>query len=400
VILFDRVLKTLSLLTMILAVGRFLGPSDLAVYSLFMSLFGFFSMIVYFNTDSVLLRTFKLSTDVESASLLKDIFSFKLIVGIFSMLLFSISAFVLLKGYIFINVILSITILLNTVDVVETYFQSAHRFEELFWVRFAVFIVGMVMKIVFIVKVPALEVLLIIYLIEHLTIFLFYYYKAALKLTLSMQNIPLIMKVYRNSFYIFLSGVLLLIASKLDLYVFTFSGLDMIEIGFYAAAMTVISGFNFLASVLSGIEIVRLSGQNENDLHEGLCKFYRKIHLISLSLALVFYFFGGWLLLLLFGPDFQPTVKFVKNLSFLIPFFWLQFSQIVWISLKNLSHYAFYQTLMFVVLLLISEIVLSKSLGMNGVVLALYVSYAITFILTPFIYKKRIGLMQLGVNMK
>ena len=61
---------------MILAAGRFLGPSDLAVYGLFMSLFSFFSMIVYFNTDSFLLRTFKLSTDVESASLYNDIFSF------------------------------------------------------------------------------------------------------------------------------------------------------------------------------------------------------------------------------------------------------------------------------------------------------------------------------------
>lgn len=382
---------------MILAAGRFLGPSDLAIYSLFMSLFNFFSMIVYFNTDSFLLRTFKLSTDGESTSLYNDIFSFKLIVGIFSMLLFSISAFVLLKGYIFINVILSITILLNTVDVVETYFQSAHRFKELFWVRFVVFTVGMVMKIVFIIRVSVLEVLLIIYLIEHLSIFLFYYYKAALKWTLNIQNLPIIMKVYRNSFYIFLSGILLLVTSKLDLYVFIFRGFDMIEIGFYTAAMTVVSGFNFLASVLSGIEIVRLSGQNENDSHEGMCKFYRKIHVISFCLAFAFYFFGGWLLSLLFGEGFQPTIKIVKNLSFLIPFFWLQFSQIVWISLNNLSRYAFFQTVLFVVLLLISEIVFSKSMGMNGVILSLYVTYTITFILTPIIYNKRVGLMQLGI---
>ena len=217
---------------------------------------------------------------------------------------------------------------------------------------------------------------------------LFYFLKKEFNLTLSRGSFS--KSYFRNSFFYgfkgHISNILAFINYRIDLFIIAYF-LNDVAVGLYSVAVTIVERIWIVSQSVSTVLFARVSNLN-TDIERA--KFTaivaRNVLFISFLGGVLLYFFGGWLIHLLFGKEFTDSIA---------PFIWLIPGVVLLSFARILSNFfsgigkpeintyvASFTTILNIGL----NIYLVPKLGVVGAAIATSITYTLNMIIKTTIY--------------
>ena len=378
----ERVLRMVVSLFVGIYVARYLGPERFGLLSYTLSFVWLFSSLASFGLDDILVRELVQSPEKRN-NLLGTVFWLKVcgtvVMGTAITLVLQLKAEEQ-QTYWMITLI-TFGFLFQTTNVVDFYFQSqvqskfavrAQAFQllitsifkiylvwnqaELIWFAFALLLDQAVVAVLF--------MLVYHWKIEWFPFFSFRWTQAK--------------KLMKDAWPLIFAGMVVSIYMKID-QVMLKEMLDAKAVGVYAAAVKLCEAWYFVptAVMVSLFPAVIKARKNSELLYdERVQKLYDLMVWSSVAVALPTTLLADWIILILYGADFQEAVDVMRIYIWAGVFVSLGVASSKWLVAENLQSYSFYLTALGAVLNIVCNFWFIPLYGIKGAALATIISYS------------------------
>jgi len=378
----ERVLRMVVSLFVGIYVARYLGPERFGLLSYTLSFVWLFSSLASFGLDDILVRELVQSPEKRN-NLLGTVFWLK----VCGTLVMGTAIALVLKFKVedqqtyWMIALITFGFLFQTTNVVDFYFQSqvqskfavrAQAFQllitsifkiylvwnqaELIWFAFALLLDQAVVAVLF--------MLVYHWKIEWFPFFSFRWTQAK--------------KLMKDAWPLIFAGMVVSIYMKID-QVMLKEMLDAKAVGVYAAAVKLCEAWYFVptAVMVSLFPAVIKARKNSELLYdERVQKLYDLMVWSSVAVALPTTLLADWIILILYGADFQEAVDVMRIYIWAGVFVSLGVASSKWLVAENLQSYSFYLTALGAVLNIVCNFWFIPLYGIKGAALATIISYS------------------------
>lgn len=287
-------------------VARYLGPEDFGIYSVAISLCTFGIVFSRMGMDSILVREYVSSADdpreVAAAAIILSFLASTLFILIASSLLYIYSDTYLLF------LVPLVAVLFNFLYLSEFYFQSQARAKVSSRLKLLMLVFFSVVKIVAIHEGVSLKTFLIIYSVEFFLtgfILFIFHFREIGSLRFRFVNADVFKTILSGALPLMLSAIAIVIYTKVDQFMIAhYLGAE--QVGLYSASLKIFESWNILpySFLVSILPVLMRYKDDEVRISKGFIYLYRLMFYGSLFVALLSYFYGDYLMLWTFGPEF------------------------------------------------------------------------------------------------
>lgn len=379
----EKIFRTLVAFFVGILIARYLGPDNYGLLNYAISFAGLFTSFANLGMDGIVVRELVKTPDRRN-EILGTVFRLRLLGSIATITLVTITAFLIKEpdfNLLLIVIIASATIF-QSMGVVEQFYQS--RVEAKFNViaQSTSFFIAAILKVLLVLYNQPLLYFAIVQTLESVFLATGYYYvykKNKFALSDWKFNRSVAVNLLRDSWPLLLSGVVIAIYMKID-QVMIKNFMETKDVGFYAAAVKLCEAWYFVPLAVSTSvfpAIVNAKQSSEKLYLSRLQKLYDFLAAISIAIAIPVTFLSGFIINILFGPEYDPasSVLTIYIWAGVATFLGVASSQ--YLITENLTKLSFYRTLIGMIINVILNLYLIPVYGINGAAIATLVSYSV-----------------------
>ena len=390
----ERILRMIVSLFVGIYVARYLGPERFGLLSYSLSFVFLFSSLASFGLDDILVREL-VQRPEQRNNLLGTVFWLKVCGTI--VMGFTIAMVLHFKSEdeqtYWMIALITFGFLFQATNVVDFYFQSQVQSKfavraqaiqllissifkiylvfnqaELIWFAFALMLGQAVVALLFL--------LVYRWQIEWFPFFSFRWKQAK--------------KLMRDAWPLIFAGMVVSVYMKID-QVMLKEMLNTKAVGVYAAAVKLCEAWYFVpTAVMASLypAIIEARKKNESLYEERIQKLYDLIIWGSVVVALPTTLLADWVILTLYGPDYQEAADVLRIYIWASVFVSLGIASSKWLVAENLQRYSLYRTALGAVLNISCNFWLIPIYGIKGAVYATLISYFIVAYVSLGFFKK------------
>jgi O-antigen/teichoic acid export membrane protein len=358
--------------------GTYIYYSSIIAILISMSKFGF---------DSV--TSIELSSQ-NHKTVLSSIFFTRLFVSLVIILFLSIYSFWLPKIDRIIFLTLSSLILFKTVDVFRGRYEFELKNKNLVLIFYIGFLPSAMIKIYYAAINPSFLLLVISLTIESFIVFFILVIVNKKFISYNYFSYDLIKKIILRIWPLSLSSIIVILNAKIDqLMVNNFldkTELAEFSIGIKLTEYTIIA-ITALSPIIIG-NIIKYKSKNPKSYKILYNRLYKLFFIIGLLIALIIYFFGGDVILLVFGESYVNSLQINSIYCFLICFSFLGIINSIYTRTEFLEKTIILRQFMMIFSNLVLNIILIPSYGIVGAAYATLISMFLNTIIFNQIHPK------------
>ena len=390
----ERVLRMVVSLFVGIYVARYLGPEGFGLLSYTLSFVWLFSSLASFGLDDILVRELVQSPEKRN-NLLGTVFWLKVcgtaVMGttIALVLQFKVED----QQTYWMIALITFGFLFQATNVVDFYFQSqvqskfavrAQAFQLLVTSIFKIYLVWNQAELIWFAfalmldqaVVAALFLLVYHWKIEWFPFFSFRWIQAK--------------KLMRDAWPLIFAGMVVSVYMKID-QVMLKEMLDEKAVGVYAAAVKLCEAWYFVpTAVMASLfpAVIEARKKSETLYYERVQNLYDLMVWASVAVALPTTLLADWVILILYGTDFQEAADVLRIYIWASVFVTLGIASSKWLVAENLQRYLFYITALGAVLNIICNFWLIPIYGIKGAAFATLVTQGTVGFLSLSFFKK------------
>ena len=369
--------------------ARYLGLNDYGIFNYVLSLVGIFLPFASLGIDSIVVRELLINEEKE-AEILGSAFFLKVICSVIT--IFTISVFInTVSNDYKLNIIIliySVTILIQSLNIFELYFQSKVLSKFIVFSNLISLLIFSLIRYMFIYFKFTLLYFVIIATLEclltYFLIFIFYKKNTLNKVKWIINKIQ-IKNLIINGWPLLLSSFLITIYMKID-QVMLKQMLDFSAVGIYSAALRLSEVWYFIPMIITSSlypAIISAKKNNENLYYERLQKLFDLLFLIFFSLAIFVTLFSNVIVNIIFGKNFIAASPILTIHIWTGIFVSFGVASSSWYTAENFQKILFQRSIVGVVVNILLNLVLIKQYKANGAAIATLT----TQVLTAFVYE-------------
>ena len=372
---------------------RYLGPSNFGIINYCSAYVAFFSSISALGLEGVLVKELVTSPDKEGL-LVGTSLVMRICSGLFSVVSITVLLIIVKPGDYTIQLVgllQSLVLLFKAFEVFDFWFQSKLKSKYVSLIKivsyvlvaaYKVFILATAKSVLWFAFSTSLDFLII-----ALMLMVVYPQQSGPKLSFSWV---LAKELLKNSYHFILSSFFVLIYTQMDkLMIEAF--FDETQVGYYGIATTI---YNYWALVLTALinalrpSIISTKSVNEGEYVKRLKRLYALLAYLSFAAALFFTFFGKFLIPLVYGDAYRPSISAVTITMWYAAFSLIGTARGIWIVCESKNKYVKYYVILGAVANFFLNYTLIPALGINGAAIATLITQIITCVIAPALFKE------------
>ena len=390
----ERVLRMVVSLFVGIYVARYLGPERFGLLSYSLSFVMLFSSLSSFGLDDILVREL-VQRPEQRNNLLGTVFWLKvcgtIVMGTAIALVLKFKAED--QQTYWMIAIITFGFLFQATNVVDFYFQSqvqskfavrAQAIQLILTSLFKIYLVWNQAELIWFAFALMLDQVVVAVLF-----LLVYHWKIEWFPFLSFTWIQA-KKLMIDAWPLIFAGMVVSVYMKID-QVMLKEMLDAKAVGVYAAAVKLCEAWYFVptAVIASLFPAIITARKNSETLYEErVQKLYDLMVWVAVAVALPTTLFADWVILILYGADFQEAADVLKMYIWAGVFVSLGVASSKWLIAENLERYSFYSTLLGAILNIVCNFYLIPIYGIRGAALATLISYGTAAYLSMALFEK------------
>ena len=365
--------------------ARYLGPSDFGILHFAIAIAAIFGPLVNFGLQGILVKELYLAPGRKN-ELLGSSFAIKLVASLIvfaAIVLTSFTNFYTDKTEWLMVIVVSSSLLFQPFLVIDSWYESQVKVRLLSILKTLFFLLTSLIKIIMILRNEPLIVFGIVYSLEALFLAL------ALVLTYAIQDqtifkwrirLDVVKNLIGKSWLLVLSGLSAVIYLKIDQVMLGIIVSDQ-EVGIYSAAVKLSEAWYFIPLILSNalfpaILSSKIKGQQTYRFRlQQLCDLY---FLISLLLAIVVSFLANFIIVLLYGVQYDSSALILQVHIWAGIFIFLRSVLSKWLIAEDKYKFSLISQLSGAVVNVLLNLVLIPRYGGFGAAIATVISYSFT----------------------
>ena len=390
----ERILRMVVSLLVGIYVARYLGPERFGLLSYTLSFVLLFSSLASFGLDDILVRELVKQPEQRN-NLLGTVFWLKVCgTAIMSTTIAVVLQFMAEDQQTYWMIaLITFGFLFQATNVVDFYFQSqvqskfavrAQAFQLLLTSIFKIYLVWNQAELIWFAFALMLDQVVVAVLF-----LLVYHWKIEWFPFLSFTWIQA-KKLMIDAWPLIFAGMVVSVYMKID-QVMLKEMLDAKAVGVYAAAVKLCEAWYFVptAVIASLFPAIITARKNSETLYEErVQKLYDLMVWVAVAVALPTTLFADWVILILYGADFQEAADVLKMNIWAGVFVSLGVASSKWLIAENLERYSFYSTLLGAILNIVCNFYLIPIYGIRGAALATLISYGTAAYLSMALFEK------------
>lgn len=314
-LLFDKLIRLMLGLLVGAWVARYLGPEQYGQLAYVLACLAFFQAVVTLGLDNIVVRDISLHPE-RTAQILGTAFALRLGCGIGAWLLALLGA-ALLDGWDGTAVLLVLfagsSLVFQAADTVDLWFQSQSQSRRTVVAKLVAYLLSSSIKVALILAQAPLLAFAAVLTIDAML--------AAIGLFVAYRNFPCTQRWRRvgtqgvqflkESWPFILSGLSIMVYSRID-QIMIKEMLGERELGIYAAVLPLSTYWQVVPTTLAVslapfLARQRLAGEDQYRRH--VVSLFRVFFYLGVAVAVATYAVSGWLVPLLYGPDYLEAVR-------------------------------------------------------------------------------------------
>ncbi len=373
--------------------ARYLGPGNFGIINYVNSFFVFFSCICGLGFDSIIVNELVHKPDKESETL-GTVIVLETISACFSIagMVFVVGlANQFDKQYCFIAFIYSLNLLFKGIDMI-TYWYQAHYLSKVSSVAGIIAYIAMSAYRIFLLATgKSIEWFAfsntVDAMILALGLLIVFKKNHSQKLRFSWKRGK---EMLSRSYHFIISGLMITIYMQTDKVMLKHM-VDEVTVGNYSVAASISTIWVFvLTAVIDSARpyLLDMYHKNKKRFEQGLQCLYTLIIVVSVCVAVVFTFFGNFLINLLYGEAYSMSGLFLAVLSWSVPFSYIGASRNIFSLSEGLERYEKHMALIGTVMNVVLNFVLINFVGAVGAAIATvitqaFINYIVMFMIKP-----------------
>lgn len=403
-LLLEKVIRISLSLVIGTWVARYLGPEEFGLYAYILSFVGLFTVFASLGMDSVLVKEF-VNDPSKTNKLLGTAFYLRLLgAAIVILAIVATTSLLSINNYERTLIyIVSGTVIFQSVNVIDFYFQSRVMGKYTSYMNCAVLFVSSAIKVYLLISAAPLIAFVFVVLFDTLLFavgYIFIYVKLSpTRMTRIYFEKETALAILKNTWPIIISTVLATIYMKID-QVMIMNMLGSAQVGQYAAAVRISEAWYFIPAVIATSlfpAIVNAKKISDDVYQFRLQNLYSLMMYMAIAVAAVVSFFGQSLVEFMYGPEYQQAGIVLIIHIWAGIFVFLGNVNSRWMINENLQIYGAIYTGIGAVTNVGLNYILLPVIGINGAAFATLVSYGVTvYACLCFSQKTRIGFVHIS----
>jgi len=363
-------------------VARYLGPNEYGLFNFALSITGFFTVFVTLGLDGIIARNL-VRDPTQEAVILGTAFWLRIAGSATGFAL--VAATLALTSYDartrLLILVMATAMLFQPFGVLEPFFQSRVAARHTTLANLWSMLMSSAMRLLMVVLKATVIAFAVVLVVEKVVLggALYAYYRRAGRQGGGWRfSRPLAKEMLRDSWPLIFSGLVVMLYMRID-QVMIKQMVGNEALGFYSAAVYLAEGWYFLGMAASSSlfpAIVKAREISEELYYDRLQRFYRLMAWMAISVALPVHFMADYLILLLYGPVFQPAAAVLKVNIWTGVFVFLGVASSSWLVTENLQRISLIRTSIGAALNIALNLVLIPRYGIVGSAWATLISQA------------------------
>ena len=380
-LLLEKVLRMVTGLLIGVWVARYLGPNKFGLFSYVQSFVAIFSVIATVGLDSIVVR--ELVKNKEKINvLLGTAFRLKFIGALTVVLLLAISM-LFSSNDVQTNVLIFIVVgalIFQSFNVIDFYFQSAVISRFTVYANIVSLSVSSILKIVLILNQAPLIAFALVLLFDSIVLslgYIYIYFKQGLSIRKWEFDKQIAYKMFKESYPLVIAGVVNSIYMKID-QVMIKEIMNTSEVGVYSAAVRLSEVWFGVGVIICNSlfpSIINAKSVSEEFYYERIRKLFFFLISISYVLSILVYLLSDFIILTLYGVEFERSSSILAIHIFSSIFVYLGVSSGRWLINENKTLYNLYRNIFGLIINISLNWFLIRSYGIVGVAYASLLAY-------------------------
>jgi O-antigen/teichoic acid export membrane protein len=372
-LLTEKILRLSIGLYVSIWVTRYLGPENFGIYAYSVTFVGLLSFIASLGLDGILVKWLvkdeDKSNEILGTSLILKLLGAALSIIIILIAVNQTSSNDLTK---YLVLIISLSTLFQTFNVVELYFQSKVMGKYIAYSNIISLLICNILKVILIYKNASLEFFAYVFLFEAFLISLcfviYFLYLSPIRLRDLKFKRELAFNLLKDSWPMILSGLVISLYMKIDqIMIKEILGAEFV--GYYAAAVRLSEAWYFVPLIVATSifpAIIRSKENNNNVYKQRIGQLNDFMFYIGLSIALPMTFLSNFLVKILYGEEFIPSGDILMIHIWAGIFVCIGISSSKWLVAEGLQVFYTVNTAIGAILNIILNYVLINKYGIAG----------------------------------
>lgn len=390
----DRVIHMGIAFFVSIIVVRYLGPERYGVLSYASAMVVFFGVFSKLGLDAITVREL-VDGKMQKEKLMGTVFFMKLIGGLVAVVLSTVLTF-MLKGDIaitFITLLISFSLVFQSTDIIDFWFQSRVLSKYVAYARSGAVILIALIKLYLVYAGAPLAWFAVMISLEAFFVaigFVIAYLKNKGDIKRWVFDKQISYALLKDAWPLILSAVSVLIYMRID-QVMIGQMLGFEAVGKYSVAVNLSEMWYFIPVIITNSvfpAIIITKKRSKALYYERLQKLYDMMTWMAIAIALPMTFLSGWIIETLYGVEYAQAGSVLAIYVWAGVFVFLGVARSNWIISENLQKYSIFFTGIGAVLNILLNVFLIRNNGIDGAALATLISYSITAIFAPLLFKR------------
>lgn len=390
----EQLLRIIAGLFVGIWVARYLGPEQFGIFSYAIAFTAIFAGIAKLGLDGVVVRELVNHPDKGDAYLgtafwLK-IVGAVIVMGCMALIIPFTSNDSTTNLFIF---IIAAGLIFQSFEVVEFYFQSQVMAKIISICKVTQLAISSCVKVYLVLTQADLIWFVLVTLFDSLSLAFSYFIAYKIRENLiffKTFQINIAIELLKSSWPLIFSSIVVMIYMRSDQIMIKHM-IGEYEVGIYSAAVRLSEAFYFIPVLLSASlfpALLNAKKQSEEQYRQRLQRLYTFMVWCAISIALPITFIGNWIVLILFGQDYQEAGEVLIIHIWASIFVFLGVASGKWLLAENLALIAFSRTLVGAIINVILNFILIPKYGVSGAAFATLVSQIFAALIYDLIHKR------------
>lgn len=400
-LMFDKLIKMTLGVFVSAWIARYLGPSDFGELAYSLAFLALFQAISTLGLDGIIVREISNNRSI-TGKILGTTFFLRVIIGITCWLM-SIIVFIVMYGIedrsVYIMALSGASLVFQSLNTIDLWFQSQSQSKRTVVVKLISYFFSNLIKITLIIYEAPLSafafVVTVDAIIVGLGLFISYSrYTCEQKWEVEKERGVVLLK---ESWPFILSGISTIAYMRLDQF-FVKKIIGIEALGIYSAVIPLSMIWSFIPITLFvslGPMIARKKKESNEEYWKFLINIFRLFSLLGWLICIPIYFVSGVVVEILFGESYILGGEVLSIVIFSNIFINLGIAQSLWILNEGRAKISLYQTLIGLIVCIISNLILIPLYGINGAAFSAVLAQLCSSILSNILFSREIFIIQI-----
>lgn len=389
----EQFLRIIASLFVGIWVARHLGPEQFGLFSYVLAFTAIFGGIARLGLDGILVRELvnhpeKYDTYLGTAFWLKVLGAF-IVIGLIAAVVPFTSNDNTTNLFIF---IITAGLIFQSFEVIEFYFQSQVLAKIVSICKVVQLALSSIIKIYLVLTEAELFWFVLVTAFDALSLAIGYFVAYELRKNLAFYkrfDLSIAKQLLKDAWPLIFSAIVVMIYMRID-QIMIKEMLGAYEVGIYSAAVRLSEAFYFIPMLITASlfpAILSAKNQSRELYKQRLQRLYTFMVWMAIAIALPMTFLSDWLILLLFGQDYQEAGQVLMIHIWASIFVFLGVASGKWFIIENLQRFTLINTSLGAILNVGLNLIFIPKFGVIGAAYATLISYGIAAYLMNSIWK-------------